>query len=847
MEDDPKYKYSNSIYEYKISKRNQLIKRVKEIYVRKNIPCGFSCCSSPIYSEFVVFSIISKEIMEKHKSLLKSDFIRPIICQSEFLKLSMGDQRRIMEIINKKFYVFFYDHFSEYTNSKGLEGVLDFYKEHLPDRQFIIINLENIKKYPEYFNTTEYCDNIEIIKDLVEDEYIKEDTEYEEYYTNFSENIYKSTLMVDTYNWRNGTIFSQNKRIRILGSRNMNRAIHGDEVYVELIDEIQKDEIDLENDEIDNKKQKNIKINQEDKKDTLFGKVVGISKRGRTELIGTILNSTVNGDGPQNVLVLPIDKKYPPVRIRTSQPEELINRRLYLEIEFWDKDSKYPGGHYFKKMSEIGNVEGEIKCILLSNNISYSEINWEDLISPGNFYDTETLKALKNEKSEYFSLESIYKEVENKVRRDLRHLNIFSVDPEGCTDVDDALHIRKLENGNFEVGVHIADVSHYVKPGSALDSISSDRGTTVYLPDRRIDMLPEFLSAGLCSLLENQERGTFSVIWEIDENANILNTEFTKGLIKSCKAFSYEEALNLLESNDTSDIKQDLVNLYEISKKLRNKRQENGALDLSASKIEIKNKKIIQKDSIITNTLIEEFMLLANISVAEFLYKNYPENALLRKHPPPSEVEMPLDINLKNSKNVNEVLSKLNPEKSGIFKKIITKAMNQATYVLSSEETDFNHYGLATPLYTHFTSPIRRYADILVHRSLNYILNKEKEDKKNIKRLKSVNEINTNELDNINGVIINNINMRHSSARRCAWDVSTLFIYEAIKQIEPVTHAYVTEIKSNGYLIFIPEYGINGAITFEEGKIKVFDKFEVKIVKDDERFYLRRRFNITII
>ncbi|KAK6089905.1 hypothetical protein P3W45_001108 [Vairimorpha bombi] len=853
------YKYSNDVYERKISRRNHLVKRVRENYVRKDIPCGFSCCESSKYDTFCVYVIPTKNILEKNKSLLKSDYVRPIICQSVYSKLGSNDQKRIKDIINKRNYVFFYDMFFEDTCNKGLEGILEFYKKHVPNNNFIILSTENIQEYPKYF------DNSKDVQDLVDDVYVKEDTLYENYYEDFScKDLIQSTLMVDTYNWRNGTIIHNNKRIRILGSKNMNRALHGDEVYVELIDELCEDKIDdiKLDDEILVKKDTNEILVKKDtneilvKKDTnknsdeLFGKVVRIIKRGKTELIATILNNTVNGDGPQNVLALPIDKKYPPVRIRTSQVDELINRRLWIEVEFWDQDSKYPVGHYYKKLNEIGDLEGEVKCILLSNNISYFNDTWIDLFNnlhdSSNIYDTETVKALNLGESDFFSLQSMYKEVEEGKRKDLRHLDIFSIDPQGCTDVDDALHFRELSNGNYEIGVHIADVSHYVKPGSLLDKISSDRGTTVYLPDRRIDMLPEFLSAGLCSLLENQERGSFSVIWEIDINANILSTEFTKALIKSRKAFSYDEALKTIES--TGPYKSELEGLYRISKILRNKRQENGALDLSGSKVEIQNGKVVMKGQVGTYELIEEFMLLANISVAKFIYENYPENCILRKHPPPSQTDLPIKIDLQASKNINSVIQDMQEEKRCIFKQIVTRAMNQATYVLSSDTTDFYHYGLATTLYTHFTSPIRRYADILVHRILFHILKQSNNllsdgEGKRYKVIESSEEMN-----NVNQDIVSNINRRHSSAKRCAWDVNNLFIYMAIRDTEPETDAYITDIKSNGVLLYIPEFNINEAL-FIDGDIKyeIFDKLRVKIVKDDECYFYKKRFKLEIV
>ena len=327
--------------------------------------------------------------------------------------------------------------------------------------------------------------------------------------------------------------------------------------------------------------------------------------------------------------------------------------------------------------------------------------------------------------------------------------------------------------------------------------------------------------------------------------------------------------MKLLNSPNSAYLQEDISRLFEISKILREKRQKNGALDLSANKIEVSNNKIETKKPILTNNLIEEFMLLANISVAEFIYKNYPENAVLRKHPPPSESPMPIDVNLQDSFNINEVINSLDSNKKDVFKKIVTRAMNQAIYVLSSEDTDFCHYGLATPLYTHFTSPIRRYADILVHRTLYCILCKNSfSPTDNInhtiqlqKNEEISNEDNTccsngkrykvpnfsEELSNINDTLINNLNKRHSNARRCSWDVTNLFIYNVIREVEPTTDAYVTDIKTNGVLIYIPDYGLNEALSLGDKEYNVFDRIKVKLLKNDEMFYYRRRFDIEIV
>jgi len=171
---------------------------------------------------------------------------------------------------------------------------------------------------------------------------------------------------------------------------------------------------------------------------------------------------------------------------------------------------------------------------------------------------------------------------------DCRHLDICSVDPPGCTDIDDALHCRRLPNGNFEVGVHIADVSHFIRPGTAIDKEAANRSTTVYLTDRRIDMVPELLSSNLCSLRGGVERFAFSCVWEMDENANILSTKFHKSIIKSKSAMTYEMAQNQIDnSNDDSSIAESLRNLLKLSRILKRRRIESGALVLASSEIRL--------------------------------------------------------------------------------------------------------------------------------------------------------------------------------------------------------------------------------------------------------------------
>ena len=218
-----------------------------------------------------------------------------------------------------------------------------------------------------------------------------------------------------------------------------------------------------------------------------------------------------------------------------------------------------------------------------------------------------------------------------------------SIDPPGCVDIDDALHAKLLPNGNYEVGVHIADVSHFVKPGNAMDLEASLRGTTVYLVDKRIDMLPMLLGTDLCSLKPYVERFAFSVIWEVSKDGDVLSSKFSKSVIRSREAFSYEAAQKRIDDKSAQDeLTMGMRVLLELSRKFKQRRMDAGALNLSSPEVRVEAESetsdpvdVKTKQMLATNSLVEEFMLLANISVAEKIYSAFPQTALLRRHAAP--------------------------------------------------------------------------------------------------------------------------------------------------------------------------------------------------------------------
>lgn len=324
-------------------------------------------------------------------------------------------------------------------------------------------------------------------------------------------------------------------------------------------------------------------------------------------------------------------------------------------------------------------------------------------------------------------------------REDFRGVTTFTIDPRDAKDFDDALSIRHLANGNWEVGVHIADVTHYVTPNSIIDREAQQRATSVYLVDRTIPMLPEHLSNGICSLRPDEEKLTFSAIFELDAKANVINSRIGRTVIKSDRRFTYEEAQEIIETGK-GDFAQEILVLNTLAQELRRRRYDNGALEFNRAEVRFEIDKdghpisVYFKESKEANKLIEEFMLLANLTVAESIGKvpkgKKAKSFVYRVHdnPDPEKINNFSLIALRfghrvktegSAKEVNKSLNRLLRDVKGrgeenMLSMLAIRSMAKAIYTTEN----VGHYGLAMPYYTHFTSPIRRYPDMMVHRLL---------------------------------------------------------------------------------------------------------------------------------
>ncbi|KAH9662275.1 exosome complex exonuclease RRP44 [Citrus sinensis] len=530
------------------------------------------------------------------------------------------------------------------------------------------------------------------------------------------------------------------------------------------------------------------------------GRVVGIIKRNWHSYCGSLepMPMPAGSGSVAHALFVPKDRRIPKIRIQTRQLGNLLDKRIIVAVDSWDCQSRYPFGHYVRVIGEIGDRDTESEMVLIDNDIDARP------------FSTQVLACLPPLP---WSVSS--EDLANPIRLDLRDLRVFSVDPPGCKDIDDALHCTALSSGNFEVGVRmklqysslmfqldIADVTNFVHPGTPLDDEASKRGTSVYLVERRIDMLPKPLTEG-----------------------------------KFMDLF-----FRLMDPLTT-----DLRNMNSLAKKMRQRRIERGALTLASAEVKFQIDTETHDPLDIgmyqireANQMVEEFMLAANVSVAEQILRQFPLCSLLRRHPSPTKemlepllrtaAAVGLNLDVSSSKALADSLDRAvgdDPYFNKLIRILATRCMTQAVYFCSGDLTppEFHHYGLAAPLYTHFTSPIRRYADVVVHRLLSASLG--------IYKLPSVFQ-DRPQLTSI----ADNLNYRHRNAQMASRGSVELHTLIYFRKRPTDTEARIVKIRSNGFIVFVPKFGIEGPVYLTPRGQKgsgdwYVDEQQQKIVKMD--------------
>ncbi|TDH73525.1 uncharacterized protein CCR75_007034 [Bremia lactucae] len=743
-------------------------------------------------------------------------------------------------------------------------------------------------------------------------------------------------------------------KVFVCGRVAMNRGVHGDRVAVEafhssmwrtpqsdhmLVHYTQDEhEHELESGSIE------FRENKHKLRTIPTGHVVSILSRSPKQHVATIIASTVNA-GDDYALAVPMDWRLPKIRIRSQRLDVLIDKRLRVVIDSWAIDSLYPNGHYVGVLGPAGSLQTELSALLVDHDVDQSPFCEAALAClpssqecPIDIEGSCVAECSTAKRSTWCKLLN-WKVPEHEVlqRRDLRQTHrIFSVDPPGCQDIDDAMSIRCLPNGNLELGVHIADVSYFVKHGSALDLEGRRRGTTVYLVAQRLDMLPSVLSADLCSLHENRDRFAVSVMWELDGTTYDVvehSTWFGRTVIRNCASMTYEQAHRLLQGNSADvndasrrgldrverahdhvegvtggriplsiqkDLREDLRIITDVGRQLSRMRGSQGGLDLSkqeemqitinVSELGHEDVRIATYKSLEIHSTIAELMIFANSTVAHRLMQYYPTHAFLRHHPSPSgdrftelvELAKARDVVIDATNNFTLQQSLAAAEKSNsmdsktmaLFKSLAVRVMTEAAYVSSGEvvaadiamangdDTRIAHYGLGLQYYTHFTSPIRRYADVIVHRQLlasikwswnckstsqrsavsisttlalpralvPSVLSPQDDEEYLDNLLSSINNqllVSTSATAATNDVTTNKDNMftpkelvslaqhlneKHRQAKLAARACDELFLALYFSTHTVKVPAIITALKENGFIVFVPKYDIRAPV-----------------------------------
>ena len=474
-----------------------------------------------------------------------------------------------------------------------------------------------------------------------------------------------------------------------IAERSMNRALNGDRVKVMLYPLRKKKELE--------------------------GEVVEIIKRAREQFVGIV-------DSKHGITILKANNKQLPMNI-IIPPDKTKGakngQKCIASITYWGDKHENPIGEIIDILGDTGDNNTEMHAILAEFGLPYSY--------------PQNLDKEANKIPEQISEEEISRRI------DFRDTTTFTIDPVDAKDFDDALSLRQVEEGVWEVGVHIADVTYFVEQGSDIDKEAFKRATSVYLVDRTVPMLPEHISNFICSLRPNEEKLTYSCIFKLNNDAEVLDYKIARTVIRSDRRFTYEEAQEIIETGK-GDFAMEILTLNDLAKKLRNKRFASGAIAFERSEVrfEIDEKgkpiNVIFKESKDSNKLIEEFMLLANWYVAQHIgmpkNKQKPKTFVYRIHDVPNTEKLlnfatfikkfgyKIKTEGKNttvSASINRLLDSIEGKKEqNMIESLAIRSMAKAVY----STNNIGHYGLAMKYYTHFTSPIRRYPDMTVHRLL---------------------------------------------------------------------------------------------------------------------------------
>ncbi|KAG7468253.1 hypothetical protein MATL_G00140980 [Megalops atlanticus] len=880
------------------SSRGRKVRVVREHYLREHIPCFSALCQADCTNEGKVLSadvthyvVPDAGVVRDFLEVLEFRELRGVVftqtaCQAVQHSRGRRQYNRLRNLLKDPRHdcVLFCNEFQQYAYCPREQGEAQdkwqtrcvyhaavWYYDHLAGLQPVVMITEDPAAVSEYsslksgvyvISTQEYLQSFwpdlqgalelhsSISQALQERESEGQEREYAEHlppevleagiksgrYLQGTLNVNKHRAQSEAFVRVEGSTSKNeelNTDVLVCGMKLRNRAVHGDVVAVELLPRTEWRGRNTALTEAEGE------AGEEPQSQPMpTGCVVGILQRNWRDYVVTFpLWEEVQSQshGSQRILVIPWDYRLPKIRISTQQAEALQGHRAIVRLDSWDSTSLYPNGHFVRVLGKAGELETEIQTILTENSIH---------VPP--FSEAQLREMPQNSQENPWQVEP----GQVGARRDLRdtHL-VFSIDPKGCEDVDDTLSVRTLPGGALELGVHIADVTHFVRAGSLTDLEARSRATTYYLADRRYDMLPSVLSADLCSLLGGKDRYAMSVLWQLDaQSLAVQQVWFGRTLIRSSYQLHYELAQSLLSGDEGAEVpelapldpaerrgrREELCRALEalthVARHLRARRDEGGALELEGVEVRAQLDAdrnitaLVPRQPLEVHETVAECMIYANHWVARKIQESFPHQALLRQHPGPrqqffsqlmdSAKARGFTIDTRSNKALADSLDRAvdpqDPLVNRLLRMMATQAMSNALYFSTGacSQDQFNHYGLALDRYTHFTSPIRRYADVIVHRLLTAALEKDKEVEP--KEAPASNK----ELE----ALAHHINDKNRAAQHAQKQSTELFQCLYFKDKDPMTDercvadAVVYAIRANGMLVFIPRYGVKGAV-----------------------------------
>ncbi|KAJ1648142.1 hypothetical protein LPJ64_000502, partial [Coemansia asiatica] len=633
--------------------------------------------------------------------------------------------------------------------------------------------------------------------------------------------------------------------IEIIGRAALNRACSGDTVVVRMLGHAETQKTDESSNEGDDERDSLDMLADAGEeppvsiagKKCQYGVVVGVDRRCWRPYVATL---QMDDSGGARHLAVPVDASVPKIRIHYADAMALEAQYFVVSIDSWPIDSQYPQGHFVRLLGPVSSLDTQIDVILVERQIATEQAKLR--------FPAAVLREMPVDMPERPWVPS---EDDLRGRRDLRDWLVFSIDPQGCVDIDDAMSLRCLANGDIELGVHIADVAHFVKPGSAADQEARARSTTVYLADRRFNMIPEVLSERVCSLHSGVDRLAVSVIWTMDAELNPRDIWFGRTVIRSACELSYEQAQAMLNGRSggldpqlEAAVQESIVGLTRAMRVLRARRMADGALELASTEIkfgfdEITNEvaEVAAKKSLEVHRVVEEAMVLANAAVARQIHRVFPRSALLRRHRSPTgdrferlvravasrgfTIDHSSNATLARSLAAISTQRADDPDLVFLAKSMATLAMQEADYFAAGDcdASGYYHYGLALGFYTHFTSPIRRYADIVVHRQLLDSVASDVVDGDS-----AVQPVGSQQQwVAATAILLNERNRQSKLAQRESAELfQSRFVAQRTRHGSSlVVDGVVAEIRTHGLIVYVPQLGLRGPVHLQgSGKIR---------------------------